>query len=198
MLLGYARVSTESQHLDPQITALTESGVEADRIYTDKATGANAVRPGLEAVLKSLREGDTLVVVKLDRLARSLKDLIRLGEVIEGKGAALRVLDAGIDTGTPVGRLTFHIIGALAEFELALIRERTQTGLRAAREKGRRGGRKKALEGKTLDLARVLWANPAFAVADIAAQIKVSRRTLFRELGARPVPSSDQSDQSDQ
>lgn len=192
MLLGYARVSTQDQHLEPQLDALKADGVDVDRIYTDKATGANSERPGLVTVLKALREGDTLVVVKLDRLARSMKHLIELGEAIQGKAAALRVLDAGIDTGTPVGRLTFHIIGALAEFELALIRERTQAGLRAARERGRRGGRKKKLEGKTLDLARALWSNPEFTVEDIAEQMKVSRRTLFRELGARPVeaPSS--------
>lgn len=189
MLLGYARVSTQNQHLEPQLDALKADGVGVDGIYTDKATGANSDRPGLIAVLKALREGDTLVVVKLDRLARSLKHLIALGEVIQAKGAALRVLDAGIDTGTPVGRFTFNIIGAVAAFELDLIRERTQAGLRAARERGRRGGRKKKLDGKTLDLARALWSNPEFSVADIAAQMKVSRRTLFRELGARPTPS---------
>jgi DNA invertase Pin-like site-specific DNA recombinase len=137
-------------------------------------------------VLKALREGDTLVVVKLDRSARSMKHLIELGELIQSKGAALRVLDAGIDTSTPVGWLTFHIIGALAEFELALIRERTQVGLRAARERGRHGGRKK-LEGTILIMARTLWSNPEFTVEEIAKQVKVSKRTLFRELGARPI-----------
>ncbi|RJF84562.1 recombinase family protein [Azospirillum cavernae] len=192
MLLGYARVSTQDQHLEPQLDALKADGVDGERIYTDKATGANSDRPGLIAVLKALRDGDTLVVVKLDRLARSMKHLIELGEAIQGKGAALRVLDAGIDTGTPVGRLTFHIIGTLAEFELALIRERTQAGLRAARERGRRGGRKKKLEGKTLDLARTLWNSPEFAAEDIAKQMKVSRRTLFRELGVRTVSEKEQ------
>lgn len=188
MLIGYARVSTLDQHLEPQLDALVAAGVEAERIYTDKATGANSDRPGLASALKALREGDTLVVVKLDRLARSVKHLIELGETIQGKGAALRVLDAGIDTGTPVGRLTFHIIGALAEFELALIRERTQAGLRAARERGRRGGRKKKLEGAPLKLAQALWADLSIPITDIAGQLKVSRRTLFRELGPRPVP----------
>jgi len=187
MLIGYARVSTLDQNLEPQLDALVAASVDLDRVYTDKATGANADRPGLVSAMKALREGDTLVVVKLDRLARSMKHLIELGEVIQGKGAALRVLDAGIDTGTPVGRLTFHIVGALAEFELALIRERTQAGLRAARERGRRGGRKKKLDGARLALARTLWADLNLPVAHIAEQMKVSRRTLFRELGPRPV-----------
>lgn len=188
MLIGYARVSTIDQHLEPQLDALSAAGVDGERIYTDKAMGAHADRPGLASALKALREGDTLVVVKLDRLARSVKHLIELGETIQGKSAALRVLDAGIDTGTPVGRLTFHIVGALAEFELALISERTQAGLRAARERGRRGGRKRKLEGAPLKLAQALWADLSIPITDIAGQLKVSRRTLFRELGPRPVP----------
>lgn len=163
--------------------------MSVERIDTDKATGANSDRSGLVAVLKALWGGDTLVVVKLDRLDRSMKRLIELRKTIQAKGTAPRVLDAGIDTRTPVGRFTFHVIGALAEFDLTLIRARTQAGLRAARERGRRGGRKKNLEGKTLDLARALCGNPEFSIEDIAAQMNVSRRTLFRELGARPTPT---------
>lgn len=145
-------------------------------------------------MLKALREGETLVVVKLDRLARTMKHLIELKEAIQEKGAALCVLDGGVDIGTPVGRLTFHIIEGLTDFKLALIRERMQAGLRAVRERGRRGGRKKKLEGKALDLAQAQWGNLEFSfldfsVEDVAAQMKVSRRTLFCEIGARPIPA---------
>lgn len=192
ILIGYARVSTSDQTVNPQLDELVRAGVDPDRIYTDIASGAKAERPGLVACFRALQPGNVLVVVKLDRLARSVAHLVELGQALERRRVALRVLNLGIDTGTPVGRLMFTIVAGIAEFELDLIRERTRAGLAAARARGRPGGRKPALTGVRLDTARTLWANPSISVEDIAAQYKVSRRTLFRVLGPRHIPSEGQ------
>ena len=192
ILIGYARVSTSDQTVNPQVDELVRSGVDPERIYTDVASGAKAERPGLAACLRSLQPGNVLVVAKLDRLARSVAHLVELGQELERRRVALRILNLGIDTGTPVGRLMFTIVAGIAEFELDLIRERTRAGLAAARARGRPGGRKPALTGVRLDTARTLWADPAIAVEDIAAQYKVSRRTLFRVLGPRYVPPAEE------
>lgn len=192
ILIGYARVSTSDQTVNSQVDELVRSGVDPERIYTDVASGAKAERPGLAACLRALQPGNVLVVAKLDRLARSVAHLVELGQELERRRVALRVLNLGIDTGTPVGRLMFTIVAGIAEFELDLIRERTRAGLAAARARGRPGGRKPALTGVRLDTARTLWADPAISVEDIAAQYKVSRRTLFRVLGPRYVPPAEE------
>ena len=144
MLVGYARVSTHEQNLSLQVDALTQAGCE--KIFEDKISGIKAERPGLNAALEFVRKGDTLVVWRLDRLGRSLKHLIETVADLEGRGIGLRSLQEAIDTTTAGGRLVFQIFGALAEFERNLIRERTLAGLQAARARGRKGGRPKALD----------------------------------------------------
>jgi DNA invertase Pin-like site-specific DNA recombinase len=185
MLLGYARVSTADQHLEGQISALVGAGVEPTRIYTDKVSGAKADRPGLSELMRTLRPGDVVVIARLDRLGRSLLDLLDLVRRIEAAGAGLRSLGETLDTTTPTGRLLFHLFGAIAEFERGLIRERTMAGLAAARARGAKPGRKPVLAGDKLALARVLWNDPAVPVSQISKQFGVSRRTLYRELGPR-------------
>src|SRR5579885_1809842 len=146
LTFGYARVSTQDQTLDVQRDALKAAG--CTRIFTDTMSGAKAERPGLTEAFDHLRAGDTLVVWRLDRLGRTLKDLLDLVARLQRDGIAFKSLTEQLDTTTPTGTLIFHIFGALAEFERALIRERTQAGLAAARARGRNGGRPKALRGK--------------------------------------------------
>lgn len=144
MLIGYARVSTHDQNLDLQKDALEKAGCE--KIFVDKVSGTVATRPSLEKVKEIFRKGDTLVVWRLDRLGRSLKDLMWWMGYLEEKEVGLKSLQESIDTTTTTGKLVFHIFGALAEFERNLIRERTQAGLAAARARGRLGGRPKSLD----------------------------------------------------
>jgi len=139
MLIGYARVSTDDQNLDLQKDALKNAG--CDKIYEDQISGAKADRPGLTTVLEYAREGDVIVIWRLDRLSRSLKDLIEMVTLLDSKGIGLKSIHESIDTSSSTGKLVFHIFGALAEFERNLIRERTQAGLQAARARGRKGGR---------------------------------------------------------
>src|SRR5918911_842387 len=141
MLIGYARVSTNEQHLDLQRDALIKAGVAPKDIYTDKVTGVKAERPGLQAALSHLRAGDTFIVWRLDRLGRSLKHLIETVTSLKAHGVAFKSLTENIDTSTATGTLVFQIFGALAEFERNLITERTVAGLEAARARGRKGGR---------------------------------------------------------
>src|SRR5262249_51926756 len=152
--LGYARVSTLDQKPALQIDALKAAGIE--RIFTEKAGGAQRERPELSAALDYIRQGDTLVVWKLDRLARSMRQLIETVEDLQSRGIELRSLTESIDTATPGGCLVFHIFGALAEFERAVIRERTSAGLQAARERGKKGGRPRTLGPKDLAAAKAL------------------------------------------
>jgi DNA invertase Pin-like site-specific DNA recombinase len=180
MLVGYTRVSTLDQNPALQITALKGAGCE--RIFTEKASGAQRDRPELKAALDYIRAGDTLVVWKLDRLARSMRQLIETVEDLHARGIELRSLTESIDTATPGGRLIFHIFGALAEFERAVIRERTSAGLAAARERGKKGGRPRTLGPKDLAAAKALLADPAIRVEDVAARLKVSPATLYRHL----------------
>ena len=180
MLVGYARVSTLDQNPALQINALKGAGCE--RIFTEKASGAQRDRPELSAALDYIRAGDTLVVWKLDRLARSMRQLIETVEDLHARGIELRSLTESIDTATPGGRLVFHIFGALAEFERAVIRERTSAGLQAARERGKKGGRPRTLGPKDLAAAKALLADPAIRVEDVAARLKVSPATLYRYL----------------
>jgi DNA invertase Pin-like site-specific DNA recombinase len=180
MLVGYTRVSTLDQKPALQIDALKAVGCA--RIFTEKASGAQRERPELKAALDYIREGDTLVVWKLDRLARSMRQLIETVEDLQSRGIELRSLTESIDTATPGGRLVFHIFGALAEFERAVIRERTSAGLQAGRERGKKGGRPRTLGPRDLAAAKALLADPTIRVEDVAARLKVSPATLYRHL----------------
>ena len=180
MLVGYARVSTQEQDLALQLDALKTAG--CTKVFEEKASGAQRERPALQAALEYMREGDTLVVWKLGRLARSLKQLI---ETVEGFGArdvGLRSLTEAIDTTTAGGKLVFHIFAALAEFERGVIRERTLAGLRAARARGRTGGRPPALEAKDLAAAKACCSDPEITVAEVAKRLGVAASTLYRHL----------------
>jgi DNA invertase Pin-like site-specific DNA recombinase len=178
-LVGYARVSTADQDPKLQLDALHRAGCE--RCFVDYASGVRADRPELAAVLDYLRPGDTLVVWKLDRLGRSLSHLIELLGQLEQRGVHFASLTEGMDTATPMGRLLFSIMGALAEFERSLIRERTVAGLAAARAAGRRGGRPRALTDDQVDQVRILRA-AGKGSASIARTLGVSRMTVYRAL----------------
>jgi DNA invertase Pin-like site-specific DNA recombinase len=180
--LGYARVSTLDQNLALQQDALKEAGCE--KIYIEQMSGAIRERPALAEALEYARSGDTLIVWKLDRLARSMKQLIETIESLRLRGIGFRSLTEAIDTTTPQGVLVFHMFSALAEFERALIRERTRAGLKAAKRMGRIGGRPAKLTEDDLDAARTLLANPDIAVADVADRVGVSPATLYRYLPA--------------
>lgn len=179
-LIGYARVSTADQNPALQIDALRDAGCE--RIFADAASGARADRPELAHALDHLRESDTLVVWRLDRLGRSLPHLIETVGELQARGVAFRSLHEQIDTATPTGRLTFHIFGALAEFERDLIRERTQAGLAAARARGRLGGRPAALTKEAASVARQMYDSREHTVQTIADTLGVSRATIYRSL----------------
>ena len=179
MLIGYARVSTDDQDLSLQRDALNASG--CTRIFTDTMSGAKAERPGLSAALDHCRAGDTVVVWRLDRLGRSLTNLIELMTMLEGKEIGFKSLSEQIDTTTSGGKLVFHIFGALAEFERELIRERTRAGLAAARARGRQGGRPKKLDTpKKVAMAQALYDQGTHSIDDICQTLGVSRATLYR------------------
>lgn len=180
--IGYARVSTRDQNLDAQLDALREDGCE--RIFTDKLSGSLSSRPQLDTCLAYLRRGDVLVITKLDRLSRSVKDLIEMAGVLAERGIDLRVLSQGIDTSTPGGKLTFHILGAIAEFERDIIRERTRDGLAAARARGRVGGRRPVMTPDKLATAKQLYGGGKHTVGQIADILGVSRSTVHRALAA--------------
>lgn len=180
MLVGYARVSTQDQNPALQTDALKAAGCE--RVFIEKASGAQRERPELTAALDFMREGDTLVVWKLDRLARSMKQLVETIEGLEARKAGFRSLTESIDTTTPGGRLIFHIFGALAEFERSIIRERTTAGLSAARARGRRGGRPRSLSEKDLAAAKALLRDPEITFEDVARRLGVGPATLYRHL----------------
>ena len=175
--IGYARVSTADQHLDLQRDALESSGV--DRIFEESASGADRARPQLAAALDYAREGDALVVWRLDRLGRSLSHLLSVVEGLAERGVHLRSLTEGIDTSTATGRMTLSIFGALAEFERELIRERTHAGLVAARARGRKGGRPTAITPAKARSARALLAAET-PVSEVAQSLGVSRASLYR------------------
>ena len=177
MLIGYARVSTQDQNPDLQKDALQKAGCR--EIYVDKVTGTAAHRSELQKARARLREGDTLVVWRLDRLGRSLKDLIDWVAYLEQEGVAFKSLQESIDTTTPTGKLVFHMFGALAEFERNLIRERTQAGLAAARARGRKGGRAKALSPAKRNRAVELYNNREVSVKEICNMFSISKPTLY-------------------
>ncbi len=178
MLIGYTRVSTDDQNLDLQRDALRCVG--CDKIYEDRKSGAAADRPGLSTALEVAREGDTLVVWRLDRLGRSLKDLIKLVEILEARSIAFRSLQESIDTSSNGGRLVFHLFGALAEFERNLIRERTNAGLAAARARGRVGGRRKQLDSEKRQLAVQLYVERKHTIVEICRLMGISKPTLYK------------------
>lgn len=180
MLVGYARVSTQDQDPALQLDALKAAGCE--KLFTEKASGAQRERPQLQAALDYMRDGDTLVIWKLDRLARSLKQLIETVEGLAARGIGLRSLTEAIDTTTSGGKLIFHIFGALAEFERGVIRERTRAGLDAARARGRTGGRPPALSPDDLAAAKALLRDPDITVEQVAHRLGVVPSTLYRHI----------------
>src|SRR3954454_12518477 len=178
MLVGYARVSTSDQTLHLQHDALTSAG--CTKIFTDTASGSQAERKGLTEALSYVRAGDTLVVWKLDRLGRSLKDLIERITELNNRHIGFKSITENIDTTTSGGKLIFHIFGALAEFERDIIRERTNAGLEAARSRGKKGGRPPALSPEKIKLARRLYADKDTSVSEICTMLGISRHTLQR------------------
>lgn len=180
MQIGYARVSTPDQSMDLQRDALKAAGIE--EIFADVGSGARVARPGLENLLKYARSGDTVVVWRLDRLGRSLRELVGLVADLQARQVGFRSLQENIDTGTASGKLFLHIFAALAEFERELIRERTVAGLRAASERGRKGGRPRLMDETKVQLARALHKEKAIAVGEICRTLGVSKGTLYRNL----------------
>lgn len=180
MQIGYARVSSDDQNLDLQNDALKAAGCQ--KIYEDRMTGAKASRPGLDMAMEVAREGDVITVWRLDRLGRSLKDLINVVTVLEQRGVGFTSLQEKIDTTSSGGRLVFHIFGALSEFERALIRERTFAGLKAARARGRKGGRPKMLDLKQQQLLRQLYKGQEHTIEEICHILKISKPTLYSYL----------------
>ena len=180
MLVGYARVSTQDQTPALQLDALKAAGCE--RVFQEKASGAQRDRPELAAVLDYMRAGDTLVVWKLDRLARSMKQLIETVEKMETRQIGFRSLTEAIDTTTAGGRLIFHVFAALAEFERSVIKERTTAGLAAARARGRKGGRPRSLTEKDIAAARAMLSDPEITVDEVARRLGVGPATLYRHL----------------
>ena len=191
-LIGYMRVSKAdgSQAVDLQRDALVAAGVDPAHLYEDHASGKKDDRPGLEASLKALRAGDTLVAWKLDRLGRDLKHLVNLVDELTKRGVGLRVLagqGANIDTTTANGRLVFGIFAALAEFERELIVERTMAGLQAARARGRNGGRPFKMTSAKLRLAQAAMGQPETKIAELCAELGITRQTLYRHVDPKGV-----------
>ena len=185
MKVAYARVSKAdgSQTLDLQIDALLKEGVDSNHVYQDFASGKLDARPGLEACLKALRSGDTLIVWKLDRLGRNLKHLVNVIQNLSEHGISFKVITgqgANIDTATASGKLIFGIFAALAEFERELIRERTIAGLSAARARGRLGGRRFQLTKSQVRLAEASMKNKDSSVSELCKELNISRQTLYR------------------
>ena len=180
MLVGYARVSTQDQNPDLQLDALKKAGCE--KVYIEKASGAQRDRPELKAALEYMRAGDTLVVWKLDRLARSIRQLIDTIEALETRGIGFQSLTEAIDTTTPGGKLVFHIYGALAEFERSIIRERTRAGLASARARGKLGGRPRAWNEADIVAAKALLRDPNITVEEAARRLGVAPSTLYRHI----------------
>lgn len=181
MLIGYARVSTQDQNLDLQIEALTKAGCE--KIFDDKISGSYAERPGLAKTLEMLRDGDTIVVWKLDRLGRSVKNLVNLVGELHKQGVHFKSLTDAIDTGTTSGRFFFHVMASLAEMERELTVERTRAGLEVARQLGRKGGRKRQMTDSKIESAKKLLAN-GIPPRDVAKNLGVSIPTLYRWIPA--------------
>ena len=185
MLIGYARVSTQDQNLDLQIDALTKAGCK--KIFDDKISGSRAERPGLAKALEMLREGDTLAVWKLDRLGRSVRNLVDLVGELHKQGVQFKSLTDAIDTGTPSGRFFFHVMASLAEMERELTIERTRAGLEVARQLGRKGGRKRQMTDSKIASAKKLLTS-GVPPRDVARNLGVSIPTLYRWIPASAQP----------
>ena len=183
MLVGYARISTADQSLNLQEDALKRAGCE--RVYTDTASGATSERTGLKEALDFTREGDVLVVWRLDRLGRSLRDLLETVAALESRKIGFKSLSESLDTTTSGGKFFFQVFGALAEFERNLIRERTQAGLKSARARGRVGGRPKTLDPQKAALARKLYDERVHTVKEIARMVGISKPGLYHYLKDR-------------
>ncbi|TDL74883.1 recombinase family protein [Palleronia sediminis] len=178
MIFGYARVSTDDQLLDAQTDALTTAG--AERIFADKINGSTRKRPQLDQLLDQFRPGDVIVVTKYDRLARSLRDLLDIVEVIKERDGGFRSLAEDIDTSTPAGRLIFHVFASIAQFERERISERTREGLEAAKKRGRVGGRPPALSAAQRDEVRRMRDEEGRRLTEIAQLFRVSVKTVRR------------------
>ena len=178
MLIGYARVSTDDQNLDLQIDALKKAGCE--KIFDDHITGSKKDRPGLDKALDCVRPGDILVVWRLDRLSRSLKDLIEIVSRLSNERIGFQSIHESIDTTTSTGNLVFHIFGALAEFERTLIRERTMAGLAAARARGKLGGRPKKLNTVMIEGMQKMYDSREHSINDICNIFSISKVTFYR------------------
>jgi len=181
MLIGYARVSTQDQNLDLQIDALTKTGCE--KLFQDKTSGNRAERLGLSKALETLRAGDTLVVWKLDRLGRSVKNLVDLVASLQKQDIQFKSLTDAIDTATPSGRFFFHVMASLAQMERELTIERTRAGLETARKLGRKGGRKRRMTDSKIESAKRLLAD-GVPPRDVALNLSVSIPTLYRWIPA--------------
>jgi DNA invertase Pin-like site-specific DNA recombinase len=186
MLVGYARVSLPEQQLALQEDALRQAGCE--KIYTDTVSGKHKERPGLTQALEVVRTGDTLVVWKLDRLGRSLAHLVSVINALQRQGIHFQSLQERIDTTSGVGKLVFHLFAALAEFERDLIRKRTLAGLAAARARGKRGGRPKALDAQHIGLAKTLYDTKQLPVKEICALFAIGKTTFYRYLHQMKAP----------
>ena len=180
MLIGYARVSTIEQNPNLQTDALGLAGCQ--KIFIDKISGTTAQRPELDKLKEQLRAGDTLVVWRLDRLGRSLKDLIEWVAYLDAQQVSLKSLQESIDTATPTGKLIFHIFGALAEFERNLIVERTNAGLAAARARGVKGGRKKKLDASQQKTAQTMYDSRKHSIKEICQTLAITKPTLYKYL----------------
>jgi DNA invertase Pin-like site-specific DNA recombinase len=189
-LVGYARVSSNGQELQLQLDAFRQAGIAKKDIFTDKASGAKAARPGLDKCLQHLQPGDTLLVWRLDRLGRSLRHLIDLVALLHQRSVGFKSLcDGAIDTTTASGELIFHIFSSLAQFERRLIQERTRAGLTAARARGRLGGRRAIpADDPRVLTAKRMHADKSMPVADICATLRISRPTLYRYLALKAAP----------
>src|ERR1039458_4176856 len=185
MLIGYARVSTQDQNLEMQIDALTKAGCK--RIFQEKMSGSRAARPEFSKALETLRDGDMLVVWKLNRLGRSVKNLVNLVGELHKQGVQFKSLTDAIDTGTPSGRFFFHVMASLAQMERELTVERTRAGLETARRLGRRGGRKRQMTDSKIESAKKLLAN-GMPPRDVALNLSVSIPTLYRWVPANAQP----------
>ncbi|MEV0108336.1 recombinase family protein [Nocardia sp. NPDC050799] len=187
MLIGYGRVSTTDQNPVHQIDALVRAGVAADDIHIDKASGAKASRPKLDLVLKIARKGDTIVITRLDRLGRSVLNLIQLGAQLQERGIGLKVTEQGIDTATTEGRAMFGMLSVLAELQRELIVANTKDGLAAARARGRKGGRRAKLTAQQIEQAQRLYDEGQHTAQQIADILGVKRGTLYGHLDKKSV-----------
>lgn len=178
MKIGYARISTKDQKLDLQTDALKSAGCE--KIFADSTSGAKSVRPGLDEALNFARKKDVIVVWKLDRLGRGLKRLIQTVNELSEREVGFESIEEKLDTMTASGKLLFHIFGALAEFERELIRERTNAGLKAARARGRNGGRPKSLSAADEKMVKKLMDDKTIPIKDVCKQFQISRSTLYK------------------